>query len=144
MAWLWKKNMASENRMHIDTNYLLRYVLNDIPEQAEKAAAVIMQGAEIYPEIVPEAVYVLQKIYKIERKDVSAALLDVLDDVSVERKRQIQEALVLYGRTNLDYVDCLLLSGFLYDRKDFATFDKKLQSRKKNLSSQQRSVRHNL
>ena len=136
--------MASENRMHIDTNYLLRYVLNDIPEQAEKAAAVIMQGAEIYPEIVPEAVYVLQKIYKIERKDVSAALLDVLDDVSVERKRQIQEALVLYGRTNLDYVDCLLLSGFLYDRKDFATFDKKLQSRKKNLSSQQRSVRHNL
>ena len=130
--------------MHIDTNYLLRYVLNDIPEQAEKAAAVIMQGAEIYPEIVPEAVYVLQKIYKIERKDVSAALLDVLDDVSVERKRQLQEALVLYGRTNLDYVDCLLLSGFLYDRKDFATFDKKLQSRKKNLSSQQRSVRYNL
>lgn len=128
--------MASENRMYIDTNYLLRYVLNDIPEQAEKAAAIIMQGAEIYPEIVPEAVYVLQKIYRIERKDVSAALLDVLDDVSVERKKQIQEALALYGKTNLDYVDCLLLSGFLYDKKDFATFDKKLQNRKKSLSRQ--------
>ena len=122
--------------MYIDTNYLLRYVLNDIPEQAEKAAAIIMQGAEIYPEIVPEAVYVLQKIYRIERKDVSAALLDVLDDVSVERKKQIQEALALYGKTNLDYVDCLLLSGFLYDKKDFATFDKKLQNRKKSLSRQ--------
>ena len=34
--------------------------------------------------------------------------------------------------------------GMAMEEKDFATFDKKLQSRKKNLSSQQRSVRHNL
>lgn len=34
--------------------------------------------------------------------------------------------------------------GMVMEEKDFATFDKKLQSRKKNLSSQQRSVRHNL
>ena len=64
--------------MYIDTNYLLRYMLNDIPEQSKMAADIIMDGAEIYPETIPEAVYVLQKIYKIDRKNVSSALLDVL------------------------------------------------------------------
>ena len=99
--------------MYIDTNYLLRYMLNDIPEQSKMAADIIMDGAEIYPETIPEAVYVLQKIYKIDRKNVSSALLDVLDDITVERKDQIREALMLFCRTRLDYIDCLILAGFL-------------------------------
>ena len=78
--------------MYIDTNYLLRYMLNDIPEQSEKAVEAITNGAEIYPEIIPEAVYVLNKVYGIGRKDVASALLDVLDDIEVERKEQIKEA----------------------------------------------------
>ena len=88
--------------MYIDTNYLLRYMLNDIPEQSEKAAEAIAEGAEIYPEIVPEAVYVLHKIYGIGRKDVASALIDVLDDVDVERKEQIRKALTLFKETRLD------------------------------------------
>ena len=119
--------------MYIDTNYLLRYMLNDIPEQSEKAAEAIAEGAEIYPEIVPEAVYVLHKIYGIGRKDVASALLDVLDDIEVERKEQIREALTLFKETRLDYVDCLLLAGFLSGKNDFVTFDKKLKSKKNSL-----------
>lgn len=120
--------------MYIDTNYLLRYMLNDIPEQSEKAAEAIAEGAEIYPEIVPEAVYVLHKIYGIGRKDVADALLDVIEDIEVERKEQIREALTLFKDTRLDYVDCLLLAGFLSGNNDFATFDKKLRNKKKTLS----------
>ena len=122
--------------MYIDTNYLLRYMLNDIPEQSEKAAEVIMDGAEIYPETVPEALYVLHKIYGIGRKDVASALIDVLDDIAVERKEQIREALTLFRETRLDYVDCLLLAGFLSGKNDFVTFDKKLQNKKKALSNE--------
>ena len=122
--------------MYIDTNYLLRYMLNDIPEQSEKAAEVIMNGAEIYPEAVPEAVYVLHKIYGIGRKDVASALLDVLDDITVERKEQIREALTLFRETRLDYVDCLLLAGFLSGKNDFVTFDKNLQNKKNALSNE--------
>ena len=126
--------------MYIDTNYLLRYMLNDIPEQSKMAADIIMDGAEIYPETIPEAVYVLQKIYKIDRKNVSSALLDVLDDITVERKDQIREALMLFCRTRLDYIDCLLLAGFLSGKNDFVTFDKKLQNRKKTLSSNEKKL----
>ncbi len=108
-------------------------MLNDIPEQSEKAAEAIAEGAEIYPEIVPEAVYVLHKIYGIGRKDIASALLDVLDDIDVERKEQIREALTLFKETRLDYVDCLLLAGFLSGKNDFVTFDKKLKSKKNSL-----------
>ena len=35
----------------IDTNVILRYLLNDIPEQADKAKSVIKTGAFTLPEI---------------------------------------------------------------------------------------------
>ncbi len=113
-------------------------MLNDIPELSEKAAETIAEGAAIYPEIIPEAVYVLQKIYGIGRKDVASALLDVLDEIEVERKEQIREALILFKETRLDYVDCLLLAGFLPGRNDFVTFDKKLRNKKDSLSKSSR------
>ena len=124
--------------MYIDTSCLLRYMLRDIPEQSQKAAEVIIGGAEIYPETVPEAVCVFQKIYRIGRKEIASALIDVLDDIGVERKDQIREALALFGETRLDYVDCLLLAGFLSSKNDFATFDRKLQSRKKALADNEK------
>ncbi len=41
--------------MYIDTNILMRYLLNDIPEQTDMAAEIIAGGAQIYPEVIPEA-----------------------------------------------------------------------------------------
>lgn len=121
--------------MFIDTNCLLRYLLNDIPEQAQQAADIITGGAEIYPEMIPEAVYVLCKIYGINRKDVSETLINALDDITVERKDQIRKALDLFRDTKLDYIDCLLLAGYISDGNDFTSFDKKLIARKKNTIS---------
>ena len=77
--------------MYIDTNILMRYLLNDIPEQTDIAAEIIADGAQIYPEVIPEAVYVLSKIYEIPRKAVSDTLIAILDDISVERKEQIKK-----------------------------------------------------
>lgn len=121
--------------MFIDTNLLLRYLLNDIPEQAAKAAETIADGAQILPETIPEAIYVLLKVYGIPRKDIATTLTCVLDDVVVERKDQIREALKLFGETRLDYVDCLLLAGWTICANDFVSFDKRLVNKKKRLSS---------
>ena len=118
--------------MYIDTNYILRYLLNDIPEQAQKASDVIAEGCNTYPEVIPEVIYVLNKIYGIDRKQVSAVLLNLLDDISIERKEQIKEALSIYADTKFDYVDCILLAGFSKCGEDFLSFDKKLMNRKKN------------
>lgn len=118
--------------MFVDTNCLLRYLLNDIPQQAQIAADLVTDGAQIYPEVIPEAVYVLTKVYRISREAVSKSLISVLDDLAVERKLQIREALMLFASTNLDYIDCLLLAGYKVN-DDFMSFDKKLMNKKKLL-----------
>ncbi len=121
--------------MYIDTNILMRYLLNDIPEQTDIAAEIIADGAQIYPEVIPEAVYVLSKIYEIPRKAVSDTLIAILDDISVERKEQIKKTLKLFRETKLDYIDCLHLAGYSLSGEDFFSFDKKLMHKKKSLSN---------
>lgn len=121
--------------MYIDANILMRYLLNDIPEQTDIAAEIIADGAQIYPEIIPEAVYVLSKIYEIPRKAVSDTLIAILDDISVERKEQIKKTLKLFRETKLDYIDCLHLAGYSLSGEDFFSFDKKLMHKKKSLSN---------
>ncbi len=121
--------------MYIDTNILMRYLLNDIPEQTDIAAEIIADGAQIYPEVIPEAVYVLSKIYEIPRKAVSDTLIAILDDISVERKEQIKKTLKLFRETKLDYIDCLHLAGYSLSGEDFFSFDKKLMHEKKSLSN---------
>lgn len=121
--------------MYIDTNILMRYLLNDIPEQTDIAAEIIADGAQIYPEVILEAVYVLSKIYEIPRKAVSDTLIAILDDISVERKEQIKKTLKLFRETKLDYIDCLHLAGYSLSGEDFFSFDKKLMHEKKSLSN---------
>lgn len=121
--------------MYIDTNILMRYLLSDIPEQTDIAAEIIADGAQIYPEVIPEAVYVLSKIYEIPRKAVSDTLIAILDDISVERKEQIKKTLKLFRETKLDYIDCLHLAGYSLSGEDFFSFDKKLMHKKKSLSN---------
>ena len=103
--------------MYLDTNYLLRYILDDIPEQSEMAVEAIRAGASTYAEVIPEVVYVLDKVYKIERNEVASAIANMLEDVHVDHADVILGALELYARTGLDYVNCLMLSGFQEEGK---------------------------
>lgn len=121
--------------MYIDANYILRYMLNDIPQQAEEAATAIAGGADTYPEIIPEVVYVLEKVYKVGRDEIADALGEVLQEIGIERKEVIIEALRLYESVKLDYVDCLMLAGFRMNRQDFLSFDQKLMRLKSKMAA---------
>ena len=113
--------------------YLLRYILDDIPEQSEMAVEAIRAGASTYAEVIPEVVYVLDKVYRIGRNEVASAIANMLEDVHVDHADVILGALELYARTGLDYVDCLMLSGFREEGNDFLSFDKKLMKMKQRL-----------
>jgi len=43
----------------IDTNVILRFILNDNPEMAKRAAKVIASGAYTKPEVIAEVVYAI-------------------------------------------------------------------------------------
>ena len=116
----------------IDTNVILRYLLNDIPEQADKAAEIIEKGAKSYTEIIAEVVYVLVKLYSVPREKINEIVSPVTYEVEFDNADVIRKALENFSETRFDYVDCLLLARKQILDENIYTFDKKLANRLKD------------
>ena len=88
----------------------------------------IPSGAKDVPETIPEILYVLtsRTLYAIPRLAAAAAVLTLLDDISVEREKIIRQALNIYRETRLDYVNCLLIAEGLVPDTEIISFDRKL------------------
>lgn len=57
------------------TPIVLRYLLNDVKELADKAALIIEKDSVFIPvEIIAEIVYVLEKVYKVDKNDINSSL----------------------------------------------------------------------
>ena len=115
----------------IDTNVILRYLLNDIADQADKAASVIAAGAFTLPEVIAEVVYVLYRLYSVPREKMYEIVSPILNEVSIENPNIIDEALSVYSKTKFDFVDCIILARKNLLGEDVFTFDKKLANRLK-------------
>ena len=113
----------------LDANAILRYILADIEEQAELVHKAVAKGAETVPEVLCECVYVLQgRCYSFERKDISRALLAVLEDIGCERHAIMCSALELFSKSRLDFVDCILVAMSKDPSYEIITFDKELSN----------------
>lgn len=112
----------------IDANIILRYLLDDLPDQSEEAAKIISEGASTTFEVIAEVVYVMEGFYGIPRSEITWAIHKLLCDVKVSDRKALMYALGVFNRTSLDFVDCILV-GY---RKAFgvgiSTFDKKLKN----------------
>ena len=117
----------------IDTNYALRYIIQDNFDQALIAKEIIDDGAYILPESLVEMVYVLSKVYNVERRDIYFAVLDLLQDVEMIDKPLYENAARVYGRTKLDYVDCVLFVRYKLLNDRIYTFDKELEKELKSV-----------
>ena len=60
----------------LDTNMILRYLLNDNEDMALEAEDIIKKG-QVYVtiEIIAEVVYVLKGVYSVEREKIKECLL---------------------------------------------------------------------
>ena len=111
----------------VDASVILRYLLGDHEEMAEEARSVILAGAETVPAVLAEIVYVLDGVYGVPRAEIAAALLDLLDDVLVEPAGEMRTAVRTYGKTSLDFVDCMLVAACAESGRRVLTFDRKLR-----------------
>ncbi len=113
----------------VDANVIIRYLLNDVKDLTERSAEII-ENSHIYipNEIIAEVVYVLEKVYKITREDISSSLSTLFNypTVEVSDKSLIFEALSLYKRRKIDFVDTLLYAYFKVASYEVLTFDEKL------------------
>lgn len=111
----------------LDTNMVLRYLLNDNREMADEAERVIKEGSVLLTiEVIAEVVYVLKGVYSIERGQIASCLLEFLSEVNILEEKVVRLGLEIYAEQNLDFVDCIL---YAYNRGkgyEVKTFDKKL------------------
>ena len=117
----------------IDTNYALRYIVQDNFDQALAAKEMIDDGAYLLPESLVEMVYVLSRVYNAERREIYFAILDLLQDVEMIDKPIYENATRVYGKTKLDYVDCILVVRHKLLNDKIYTFDKKLEKELKSI-----------
>lgn len=115
--------------VYADANILVRYIVNDDEDMANRAEKAIDSGSLfVLPEVLAETVYVLTKVYGIDREGVANAMLEMLGFVSTSTPAVMRNALAYYRESSLDFVDCILASCRLTDGKQILTFDKKLNN----------------
>ena len=118
----WQKNMVM-----LDTNMILRYLLNDQQEMADKAEQYLSAGnVSVTIEVIAEVVYVLKGVYSAERDQIADTIKGFLELVSCQEKDVLNLALDTYAERNLDFVDCVLYGYHAVHGVEIATFDKKL------------------
>ena len=120
----------------IDTNIVLRYVLNDHYELSPKAKEIFVnEDVLILTQVIAEAIYVLKGVYKSTRQEIADTLLSIclMDNVSLEHEEIVVSAIKEFRNTNLDFVDVLLYSHQKFTKIPVATFDAGLISKLKEL-----------
>ena len=109
----------------IDETVILRYLLDDDEVLSPRAAKVIAtRTARVYPEIITRVVVTLRDVYKVPRVEIAAALKRLLDDVMVDEPTVVTLAVKLFGKTHMDFTDCLLAARTAIYNDDVVSFGK--------------------
>ncbi|QOG11639.1 PIN domain-containing protein [Arcobacter sp. FWKO B] len=112
----------------LDANYILRFLLKDNIEMYEIVKdTIVSNDCSVLNEVFAEVIFVLLKVYKIKKDDISSSLQQFLgfDNIIMSDKQVILQSLEIFVNKNLDFIDCVLCAK----SKEYKikTFDKQLQ-----------------
>ena len=111
----------------LDANMILRYLLNDNADMAEKSEKYINAGNVLVTiEVIAEVIYVLKGVYSLERDMIVDTVKEFIELVDCQERETLVLALDTYSDYNLDFVDCVLFAYHKVKGVEIATFDKKL------------------
>jgi predicted nucleic-acid-binding protein len=121
----------------LDTNVLLRYLLQDDELQGTRAAKAISQAAVrnepllVSAIVLCEALWVLERSYGYDRNALGHVVDALLDTrgFELEHRAQVREALDDFRMSRADFSDCLI--GRIHDTlgcRQTLTFDRALRS----------------
>ena len=111
----------------LDTNVIVRTIMQDVPDQAQVAFEELSSGPVLVPlTILMEVEWVLRSRYKMARHDVNNALRNLLliEHVSTDNAILVQQALDRH-EAGADFAD-MIHTCAAPDADEFVTFDKAL------------------
>ena len=96
-----------------DTNLFLRYLTNDVPDQAEAVEALLKDAARgerlliTTPLVIAEIVWTLQSYYDLPRERIKMAVLGIIGTpgLEVDDGHIVLQAIIWYDEKNVDFVD---------------------------------------
>ena len=99
----------------LDTNVILRYIMQDDPVQARQATALIESLTADEPGFIPlivlvEMVWVLFSAYRLNRHQVAQVLeqLAQLKEIRLDSTDLVLKALRIFRAGSADFSDCLI------------------------------------
>jgi predicted nucleic-acid-binding protein len=118
-------------RLIIDTNLIIRYILQDNERQSKIANRIFAECDEgkldliILPEVLAECVFVLESFYKRLRTDIAATLIHLIEcpNIGISEPKIHSDALLRYASTKLHFVDCVLAATAATHKLSLASFD---------------------
>ena len=74
----------------------------------------------------------MKSVYKVERGEIAAAILQIFNEIEVANKKILIEAVKIFAESSLDFVDCILIAYNKVENVEVFSFDKKLNNRLKD------------
>ena len=129
-------------RVFADTNLFLRYLTNDLPEQADAVESLLRQASAgslllvTNALVIAEIVWTLQSFYQLDAGDIKAKILAILNTpgIEIEDAGLVLQAIADYADLNVDYADAYNAAWIRqYDMQSVYSFDKRHFERFGNL-----------
>ncbi len=121
----------------IDTNVLIRIVINDDPAQSARAAQFFRQQDRIFlaKTVLLETEWVLRSAYRLERPKILAIFRRIVSmgNVEIEDEGAVAQAMQWYEK-GMDFADGLHVASAGHERS-FASFDAALQRSARRLAT---------
>ncbi len=122
----------------IDTNALLRFILNDIPVQKQAVEKLIQKAKKgqlslLIPQIIIfELHFILDKYYNVMKEDIITTLHTLVSTkyIQIESRDLFLKALTQYKTSTISFVDCFVYIKAQSEDAELFTFYKKLKNLK--------------
>jgi predicted nucleic-acid-binding protein len=99
----------------LDTNVLLRFILQDDRDQGARAAALLASLSPLEPGFIPsvtlaECFWVLDRSFRKPKAEIILLISGLLgsQELVLENQHAVTEALRMYEESNADFSDCLI------------------------------------
>ena len=118
-----------------DTNYVVRLLIQDDPDQCAEVSATMRMESEngrniiLYDIVLCETLWVLGSAYQASREELLTALKALRNEpvFTFENLGLIEAALKRFEVSRTDFADCLILEIGKQNGHELKTFDKKLK-----------------
>lgn len=114
-------------RAIIDSNVVLRYLLDDDAKQSPEAVELI-EGSPVgtlYLSVIvlAEVTWTLRSHFGVPRDEICSAIQRVLAQSSIAADAVTLDAVARYAQINVDFIDCALAAASVATGLAVATFD---------------------